>query len=183
MNKYLILLTSFLALSACGGGSSESDSSVLNTSASSSASQQTNSTSNSDNSSQTDNSDSSSDDTNNEDNVSSNSEVIMTNLTIDQSFDLKTDFDLLIDAKISTGNVRAYLNICQSKVDSNKADYQNCILRKPIKNGELSQQVTLSRQDIALVAEIWLYDNNPEPLRYQWQYDALLNKQIFEIRY
>ena len=179
MKKYLILLTSLLALSACGGGGSESDNSVSNTSASSSASQQTNSTSNSDNSSQTDNSDSSSD----EDNASSNSEVIMTNLTIDQSFDLKTDFDLLIDAKISTGNVRAYLNVCQSKVDSNKADYQNCILRKPIKNGELSQQVTLSRQDIALVAEIWLYDSNPEPLRYQWQYDALLNKQIFEIRY
>jgi hypothetical protein len=180
MNKYIILLTSLLALSACGGGGSESDSSVSNTSASSSASEQTNNTSNSDNSSQTDNSDDNSSD---EDNASSNSEVIMTNLTIDQSFDLKTDFDLLIDAKISTGNIRAYLNVCQSQVDSNKADYQNCILRKPIKNGELSQQVTLSRQDIALVAEIWLYDSNPEPLRYQWQYDALLNKQTFEIRY
>lgn len=183
MNKYLNLLTSLLALSACGGGGSESGSSVSNTSASSSASEQTNNTSNSDNSSQTDNSDNSNEGTNDKDKASSNSQVIMTNLTIDQSFNLKTDFDLLIDAKISTGSVRAYLNVCQSKADSNKADYQNCVLRKPIKNGELSQQVTLSRQDIALVAEIWLYDSNPEPLRYQWQYDALLNTQTFEIRY
>jgi len=183
MNKNLILLTSFLALSACGGGGSESDSSVSNTSANSSVSLQTNSSSNSDNSSQTENSDSSSEDINDEDNASSNSEVIMTNLAIDQSFDLKTDFDLLIDAKISTGDIRAYLNICQSKVGSNKADYQNCVLRKPLKNGELMQQVTLSRQDIALVAEIWLYDSNPEPLRYQWQFDENVNQQHFEIRY
>ena len=107
----------------------------------------------------------------------------MTILTIDQSFDLKTDFDLLIDAKLSTGNIRAYLNVCQSKADSGKADYQNCILRKPISQGELNQQVTLSRQDITLIAEIWLYDNNPEPLRYQWQYDEALPEQKFEIRY
>ena len=186
MNKYLILLTSLLALSACGGGGSESGSSVSNTSVSSSASQQTTSTSNSDNSSQTDDSsqtDSSDESVKDEDKSSSDSEVIMTDLVIDESFNLKTDFDLLIDAKISIGNVRAYLNVCQSKADSNKADYQNCILRKPITQSELTQQVTLSRQDIALVAEIWLYDSNPEPLRYQWQYDENLTEQKFEIRY
>jgi hypothetical protein len=107
----------------------------------------------------------------------------MTDLIIDQSFTLKTDFDLLIDAKIAANNVRAYLNICQSFANTGKADYQNCVLRKPLKNGELKQQITLSRQDIALVAEIWLYDSNPEPLRYQWQYDENVTKQQFEIRY
>ena len=48
---------------------------------------------------------------------------------------------------------------------------------------DINQKVILSRQDIALVAEIWLYDNNPEPLRYQWQYDETLSEQKFEIRY
>lgn len=182
MNKYLIILTSLFALAACGGGGGESGSNVSNTTASSTSSQQTSNTSNSDDSSQTESDNA---DGNSEDSTSSDagSEVIMTDLVIDKSFDLKTDVGLLIDAKISTGNVRAYLNVCQSKADSGKADYQNCILRKPISQGELNQKVILSRQDIALVAEIWLYDNNPEPLRYQWQYDETLSEQKFEIRY
>jgi uncharacterized protein YcfL len=185
--KHLFLsLIIVFNLIACGGGSEQS-AQTAPTTTSNSASQT--SSENADTSSSTSSSNS---DANSENSSGSNSEdtsennntgTIMTDLIIDQSFTLKTDFDLLIDAKIAANNVRAYLNICQSFANTGKADYQNCVLRKPLKNGELKQQITLSRQDIALVAEIWLYDSNPEPLRYQWQYDENVTKQQFEIRY
>lgn len=184
--KHLFLsLIIVFCLIACGGGGSEQSAQTAPTTTSNSASQT--SSANADTSSSTSNSDANSENSsgsNAEDtSENNNTGTIMTDLIIDQSFTLKTDFDLLIDAKIAANNVRAYLNICQSFANTGKADYQNCVLRKPLKNGELKQQITLSRQDIALVAEIWLYDSNPEPLRYQWQYNENVTKQQFEIRY
>lgn len=173
MNNFIFILIIIVGLSACGGGG-ETSSPVPDTPSSDSG----NSGSDNDSGSGSDNSNS--DDNSSDD---SSSDTIMSDLVIDKSFALKTDVNLLIDAKISASNVRAYLNVCQAIIATGKADYQNCVLRKPLVNGELSQQVVLSRQDIPLVAEIWLYDTNPEPLRYQWQFDENLMQQKFEIRY
>ncbi|TMO57168.1 hypothetical protein [Pseudoalteromonas phenolica] len=174
MNNYILMLIIIVGLTACGGGG-ESSSPVPDTPSSDSG-----------NSGSDDDSNSGNDDSNSDDDDASDdsgSDTIMSDLVIDKSFALKTDVNLLIDAKISASNVRAYLNVCQAVAETGKADYQNCVLRKPLVNGELSQQVVLSRQDIALVAEIWLYDTNPEPLRFQWQFEEGSTQQKFEIRY
>jgi len=188
MKTYFILLVSVLSLVACGGGSDGSNTSPTPDSTTAeqtdSASETSSSSESSSESSNTDNSSNYDESSNEEDtSQSADSQVFMTDLTISKTFDLKTDIPLIIDAKLSTGNSRAYINVCQSKEETKKADYGNCLLRKPLSQGELTQQITLSRQDISLVAEIWLYDTNPKPLRYNWHYDENLEQQRFEIRY
>ena len=103
-------------------------------------------------------------------------------ITVDNEFNLSTKYSLDVDIDLGMGDVRAYLNVCQKKVASQRADYNNCIYRGPLSNTALDTQLVLSNQDIELIAEIWFYDESTEPLLFTWQYEPAQAQQQFVIR-
>lgn len=103
-------------------------------------------------------------------------------ITVDNEFNLSTKYSLDVDVDLGMGDVRAYLNVCQKKVESQRADYNNCIYRGPLSNTALDTQLVLSNQDIELIAEIWFYDESTEPLLFTWQYEPAQAQQQFVIR-
>ena len=103
-------------------------------------------------------------------------------ITVDNEFNLSTKYSLDVDVDLGMGDVRAYLNVCQKKVVSQRADYNNCIYRGPLSNTALDTQLVLSNQDIELIAEIWFYDESTEPLLFTWQYEPAQAQQQFVIR-
>lgn len=103
-------------------------------------------------------------------------------ITVDNEFNLSTKYSLDVDVDLGMGDVRAYLNVCQKKVASQRADYNNCIYRGPLSNTALDTQLVLSNQDIELIAEIWFYDESTEPLLFTWQYEPAQAQQQFAIR-
>jgi hypothetical protein len=103
-------------------------------------------------------------------------------ITVDNEFNLSTKYSLDVDVDLGMGDVRAYLNVCQKKVASQRADYNNCIYRGPRSNTALDTQLVLSNQDIELIAEIWFYDESTEPLLFTWQYEPAQVQQQFVIR-
>ena len=106
----------------------------------------------------------------------------MASLVINNDFNLSKKFNLAIDVTLSRGDEKAYLNICQKKSNTERADYNNCLFRAPLTQGVLTTTLAMSRQDIALVAEIWFYDTSTQPLAFTWQFDTQTQNQIFEIR-
>ncbi|MDP2484924.1 hypothetical protein [Pseudoalteromonas marina] len=103
-------------------------------------------------------------------------------ITVDNEFNLSTKYSLDVDVDLGMGDVRAYLNVCQKKVASQRADYNNCIYRGPLSTTALDTQLVLSNQDIELIAEIWFYDESTEPLLFTWQYEPAQAQQQFVIR-
>ena len=103
-------------------------------------------------------------------------------ITVDNEFNLSTKYSLDVDVDLGMGDLRAYLNVCQKKVASQRADYNNCIYRGPLSNTALDTQLVLSNQDIELIAEIWFYDESTEPLLFTWQYESDKAQQQFVIR-
>ncbi|BBW91691.1 hypothetical protein PS1M3_17780 [Pseudoalteromonas sp. PS1M3] len=103
-------------------------------------------------------------------------------ITVDNEFNLSTKYSLDVDVDLGMGDVRAYLNVCQTKMASQRADYNNCIYRGPLSNTALDTQLVLSNQDIELIAEIWFYDESTEPLLFTWQYEPAQAQQQFVIR-
>ncbi|ATG58438.1 MULTISPECIES: hypothetical protein [Pseudoalteromonas] len=103
-------------------------------------------------------------------------------ITVDNEFNLSTKYSLDVDVDLGMGDVRAYLNVCQKKVASQRADYNNCIYRGALSNTALDTQLVLSNQDIELIAEIWFYDESTEPLLFTWQYEPAQAQQQFVIR-
>ena len=103
-------------------------------------------------------------------------------ITVDNEFNLSTKYSLDVDVDLGMGDVRAYLNVCQTKMASQRADYNNCIYRGPLSNTALDTQLVLSNQDIELIAEIWFYDESTEPLLFSWQYEPAQAQQQFVIR-
>lgn len=103
-------------------------------------------------------------------------------ITVDNEFNLSTKYSLDVDVDLGMGDVRAYLNVCQKKVASQRADYNNCIYRGPLSTTALDTQLVLSNQDIELIAEIWFYDESTEPLLFTWQYEPAKAQQQFVIR-
>ena len=103
-------------------------------------------------------------------------------ITVDNEFNLSTKYSLDVDVDLGMGDVRAYLNVCQTKMASQRADYNNCIYRGPLSNIALDTQLVLSNQDIELIAEIWFYDESTEPLLFTWQYEPAQAQQQFVIR-
>ncbi|TMS83139.1 hypothetical protein [Pseudoalteromonas sp. S554] len=103
-------------------------------------------------------------------------------ITVDNEFNLSTKYSLDVDVDLGMGDVRAYLNVCQTKMASQRADYNNCIYRGPLSNTALDTQLVSSNQDIELIAEIWFYDESTEPLLFTWQYEPAQAQQQFVIR-
>lgn len=104
----------------------------------------------------------------------------MADLTIAPEFDLSSKTELSVDVDLNMADSRAYLNICL-KGDDNKADYNQCLLRAPLKQSKLTSTVMLANSALELVAEVWFYDSQNEPLRFYWQHEEG-QSAVFTIR-
>ena len=165
MNKLTIILCFSVCLVACGGGGGDEK-------ATASSVQPTTATTTTSTASTTDTPTP----------ATESGSTGMQGLTIANDFNLSTKFELDIDVNLNAGDQRAYLNVCYKKDQSDRADYNNCVVRTPLTQGVIDTKVVMSRQDIELVAEIWFYDSSTEPLSYSWQYDSQQQQQLFEIR-
>lgn len=160
MMNYFIIMVLAVLLVACGGGESSSTSQdpVITTQQPAS----------------TDTADVTTDDT-------AQPEPTMQDLIIPQQFDLSSKLSLLVDVDLYMGDTRAYLNVC-IKGEDNKADYKQCLLRAPLSQSSLQTSIMLANSAVELVAEIWFYDTQSEPLRYHWQYSSAQSEAVFMIR-
>lgn len=102
-------------------------------------------------------------------------------LVTSEEFDFTTDVELAIDALLEDLDQRAYLNVCE-RTQEGSLDYDSCVYRGPLYPSGIAESVTLSRNDIQLIAEIWFYDGSAEPLYYAWEFDASREDQVFLIR-
>ncbi len=144
--KYNMLLLSAISLCGCGGGSDSDTSSNSN--------YQKNNT-----------------DTVTETLVETNIQATNVNLE-----DLVTSETFLLDSKRNVAlsidiselyNSRAYLNICHTKKDGN-LDYQNCLIRGPLKDGKHKGEIELGNEVEHLAMEIWTYETSEEPITSNW---------------
>jgi uncharacterized protein YcfL len=165
MNKLIVILIGLCLLSACGGGSE--DNTVSNNGSADNSVTPINPIP----------------DTNPLPDTSPDPKsTSMEDLYIKPGFDLSTKFSLIVNADIPLDGQRAYLNICQKLEGQKTADRNNCVFRTPLSDSPINEILTISRSDIKLVAEVWLYDNNTTPMTYEWEYDVSAEKQIFELR-
>ncbi|MEZ7187506.1 hypothetical protein NO991_06560 [Pseudoalteromonas sp. DY56-GL22] len=104
----------------------------------------------------------------------------MNDLTIAPEFNLSSKLELDVDVDLNIGDTRAFLNICL-KGDDDKADYNQCLLRAPLVQSKLSSSLMLANSGLELVAEVWFYDTQSEPLRYYWKNDSE-QPMVFTIR-
>ena len=159
--KHLLITMICLILTACGGGGEgdavNENSNILGTSATTATTENETAT---ETAVQTD---------------------TMTDLTISPTFDLSSKVLLYVDVDINMGNPRAYINICL-KGEDNKADYSECLLRSSLVESKLNSDIMLANSAVELVAEIWFYDGQQEPMRYFWHFDASQESQRFAIR-
>ncbi|WOC24758.1 hypothetical protein LY624_08950 [Pseudoalteromonas sp. N1230-9] len=94
----------------------------------------------------------------------------MLDLNIAPEFDLSSKMQLRVNVDLQMGDNKAYLNICL-KGEDGKADYNQCLLRTALEQSKLSATLMLANSSLELVAEIWFYDTQNEPLRYYWHHD------------
>ncbi|NNG43249.1 hypothetical protein HJP15_10035 [Pseudoalteromonas sp. NEC-BIFX-2020_002] len=108
--------------------------------------------------------------------------VSTADLVATPEFDFSTQFELLIDVKLTEISQRAYLNVCVKPQLEQPVDYNNCIYRSPISSLGIKQSVTIANSETELVALIWFYDGSTEPLTYQWMYESGQTEQSFIVR-
>ena len=62
---------------------------------------------------------------------------------------------------------RGYLYVCQKK-DANTLNYDRCLVKTPISNGQYDGTFTLGNDIETLGLEVWTYDPADEPDSYSW---------------
>jgi len=106
-------------------------------------------------------------------------EITTFDLVASEDFELNSTGSLDLDVYIpALSDTRAYLNVCHEK-DDGRADYSNCLLNTPLKNGELASRLTLGNDVGSLVMEVWRYDTQAEPFVYHWQREDGLSWGVY----
>jgi hypothetical protein len=103
-------------------------------------------------------------------------------IIVDADFNLSTQFNLQLDAKLEGLDQRAYLNVCLAPRTGEKLDYNNCLFRSPLTASGINEAILISHSEMKLVAQIWFYDGSTVPIQYEWQYESNLDEQKFMIR-
>jgi hypothetical protein len=89
-------------------------------------------------------------------------------LKVDPNFELKSTGLLKLDVDLaSLANERAYLYVCQRK-DTTTLNYDRCLVKTPISEGQYSGTFTLGNDTETLGLEVWTYNPDDEPVQYSW---------------
>ena len=90
------------------------------------------------------------------------------NLKVDPNFELKSTGLLKLDVDLaSLASKRAYLYVCQRK-DTTTLNYDRCLVKTPISNGQYDGTFTLGNDIETLGLEVWTYNPDDEPVQYSW---------------
>lgn len=97
----------------------------------------------------------------------------ITELRVTKENDLRVN--QLLDVAVEMSSSRSYLSICPDTgmaIDTASMSYDQCIARRPLTAGVENLSVDVANHIDALVAIIWFYEAEREPLVYRWQRDA-----------
>ena len=96
---------------------------------------------------------------------------------VESSLEITAQEDFLLESKSRINLVidipalskrRAYLSLCHLD-NEGVIDYQNCMLRTPLRNGILERDIVIANDIETLKIAIWLYSLDDDPLEFQWQ--------------
>ncbi len=89
-------------------------------------------------------------------------------LKTEPEFELKSTATLQLDINITQlADERAYLYVCQRK-DTTTLNYDRCLVKTPISEGQYSGTFTLGNDIETLGLEVWTYNPDDEPVQYSW---------------
>ncbi len=122
-------------------------------------------------------------DANNEQTESVTSSVTNTSadLTVPNYADLRSTYELSLDIDIGE-NKRSYLSLCNGEGVEGALDvnYEDCLLRSSLQQGQLQQTIKVANHLNNLVATIWFYDGTePKLFRYNASSEE---EQSFEVQ-
>ena len=112
--------------------------------------------------------------------VSGGQEQGMRALKITSDFDFTTDLTVSLQVVENLVNQRAFLNVC--KAESEVIDSENCFLRTPVTAEGLSTEFMVPHKEQKIIAQIWYYEPDMEPMSYDWEYDESLEAQAFTLK-
>ncbi|MCO7187198.1 MULTISPECIES: hypothetical protein [unclassified Pseudoalteromonas] len=192
MNKLIVTLITLL-LTACGGGSGDSQGQTQTNNTASSATsnagqssaantEQTQTANAAEQDSNSETQEGSAEEAQNDDTQpaqDSGSTEGMEAVIVDEAFDFRTDVPVAVSIASNVVNSRAFINICQQ--DAPLTDDDTCFLRAPVDSNGLFVQIVLPHSEQKLKAEIWYYSTDVEPLVYNWEFDGSQQQQTWEI--
>ncbi|TMP39000.1 hypothetical protein [Pseudoalteromonas rubra] len=100
-------------------------------------------------------------------------------VVVDETFDFQTDVPVSVLVASNIVDTRAFINICQKEATLTNDD--TCFLRAPIDSNGLIVQIVLPHSEQKLKAEIWYYSTDKDPLVYSWEFDGSQQQQTWEI--
>jgi len=99
-------------------------------------------------------------------------EVNTVDVVASEDFLVKSTAELTLSIEIADLRFeRAYLNLCH-QTDSAEIDYNNCIVKTPLKNGMFEKTITIGHDVDQLELQVWRYDPTAEPYTYVWVRDG-----------
>jgi len=113
--------------------------------------------------------------------AASTKELSSHNILIDPNFTLKSTKKIDVEVVLSSyPNSIAYLSICHEKQNNDliEIDYENCILRSPVKGGYFTGSFKLPAHQVNLQAAIWHYDLSISPIIQSISPDTLRSGSI-----
>lgn len=190
MKKLIVTLISLL-LTACGGGSGDSQGQArINSTTVSAASDKGQNSSVNAAQAQGNNDTEPGSDTESQEGSAQQSEDMqseqdsgssegMEAVVVDEAFDFRTDVPVAVSIAPGVVNNRAFINICPQEATLTNDDA--CFLRAPIDSNGLFVQIVLPHSEQKLKAEIWYYSTDVDPLVYSWEFDGAQQQQIWEL--
>jgi hypothetical protein len=94
-------------------------------------------------------------------------------LVVDPDYDLQAAFTLLVQVDLATSQ-RGYFSLCDDYQQQNQiitVNYESCLLRGALNNGQLNEQLLVANHQRNLMAVVWFYDGSA-PQYQQWQYSS-----------
>ncbi len=103
-------------------------------------------------------------------------------LVVDSSFNYETNIDVQINVAANLVNARAFINVCGAPSSNQPLNYSDCYLRSTLSQDGLIGNINIPHKSQTLVAQIWSYDPETNPLTFTWQYDGSKTVQLFNIQ-
>ena len=103
------------------------------------------------------------------------------NLSVPNYADLRSTYELSVNIDIGE-NKRSYLSLCNGEGvdDALDVNYEDCLLRSSLQQGQLQQTIKVANHLNNLVAAVWFYDGS-EPMLFR--YDASYEEeQSFDVQ-
>ncbi|WP_245335222.1 hypothetical protein [Shewanella sp. WXL01] len=98
-------------------------------------------------------------------------------LVVDADFEMQAVFELEVQVALTNGK-RGYFSLCDDFTQGANitVNYESCLLRGPLDNGQLNDTLKVANHQASLMAVVWFYDGS-EPQYQSWQYDSQVEQQ------